>query len=191
MRRPHRSYCAVTHVGMFLLPAWTNAYRARFRCYEERACRRARLRRAKLGNSRCLPAPMTLASSNAVTSPSAAGGVSRTSRLRLTDGTYLLLAGKSIHARQRQIHEKTHPRHDLSIYLLRALTFLTVAFLERCKILETPMCRDRMSWPYRTRFTARLIAHGDDEVHFWRTRLARLVPCFAAEVIYREALGTQ
>ena len=59
------------------------------------------------------------------------------------------------------------------------------------RILDAPLCADRMPEPHRTGFASRVVADSEDEIHRGRIRLLELVPALRTQTVEREIQAAQ
>lgn len=85
---------------------------------------------------------------------------------------------------QRQINKNGQGIVDTSIDLGKERLRFGFRALEFRWIGKTPMRSNRLAGPYRTGFTRRLVANGNDEIHGWGLVAAELIPTLGSQVRY-------
>src|SRR5262245_21057431 len=69
------------------------------------------------------------------------------------------------------------------------IPLLFIAALRAGRIFKPPKCRNRMAWPYRTRFTGGSVAQSDNEVHFRCIGPAKFITGLAAKSVGGESVS--
>lgn len=100
---------------------------------------------------------------------------------QLADLVELSLQRELVEQVEAQARENLEPRIELDERGVERAGLCLVRALDGRRILDPPMCRDRLAWPHRADFLRGGIAHGEHEIE------RRRIPC--RELVRLHQLG--
>ena len=92
-----------------------------------------------------------------------------------------ILQGQTVELVEGQIHENVDAVLQVRVSAEEGAALLLVGAFHRGGIFQTPVGRHWLAGPDRADFRRRVVADGEDEVHFGGTGLRELRPILAAQ----------